>query len=60
VIVSFAELVGVLEAIRAAAQRAGEIAPLEDAFIDTQARQYLSPSAMGTLLDRFDAGLVPR
>jgi hypothetical protein len=58
VIVPFAELVGVLETIRAAAQGAREIAPLEDAFIDPLARQYLRPSAMGTLLDRFDTGLV--
>jgi hypothetical protein len=58
VIVPLAELVGVLEAIRAAAQGAGEIAPLEDVFIDPLARQYLRPSAMGTLLGRFDTGLV--
>jgi hypothetical protein len=38
VIVSFTELVGVLEAIPAAARGAGEIAPLEDAFIDTEGR----------------------
>jgi hypothetical protein len=58
VIVPFAELVGVLETIRAATQWARQIAPLEDAFIDSQARQYLRPPAMSSLLDRFDTRFV--
>ena len=58
VVVALAELVGVLEPIRAAAERAGPVALLQDAFFDTQAAEDFGPAPVCASLDLIDAGGV--